>query len=68
MLALPCDAHDLAGPARVIDAVVDRLGRLDHLVNLVAAPPRPGRLTELDPLALRGGTPARPPRQRRSPS
>ncbi|MEV8596847.1 SDR family oxidoreductase [Streptomyces sp. NPDC052012] len=54
MPALPCDTHDPAGPDGVIDAVVDRLGRLDHLVNLIAAPPRPGRLTELDPLALRG--------------
>ncbi|MFI9155620.1 SDR family NAD(P)-dependent oxidoreductase [Streptomyces sp. NPDC053367] len=53
LLALPPAGDGLAGPARAVDTVVERLGRLDHLVNLVAARPSPGPLMELDPLALR---------------
>ncbi|AEY87712.1 SDR family NAD(P)-dependent oxidoreductase [Streptomyces olivaceoviridis] len=53
LLALPCGPDDLAALGRAVDTVVDRLGRLDHLVNLVAAPSSPGPLMEMDPLALR---------------
>ncbi|GAA0929332.1 SDR family oxidoreductase [Streptomyces thermoalcalitolerans] len=53
VLALPCDPGDPAGLGRAVDTVVDRFGRLDHLVNLVAAGPRTTPLMELDPLALR---------------
>ncbi|MGP4089891.1 SDR family oxidoreductase [Streptomyces sp. KR55] len=53
VLALPCGRDDLTALGRAVDTVVERLGRLDHLVNLVAARPRPGPLMELDPLALR---------------
>ncbi|POX52325.1 NAD(P)-dependent oxidoreductase [Streptomyces sp. Ru71] len=52
LLALPCARDDLVGLGRAVDTVVERLGRLDHLVNLVAARPRPGPLMELDPQAL----------------
>ncbi|MER6735214.1 SDR family NAD(P)-dependent oxidoreductase [Streptomyces puniciscabiei] len=53
VLALPCAPADAAGPGRAVDTVVERLGRLDHLVNLVAGRPRTGPLMELDPLTLR---------------
>ncbi|MFF9818119.1 SDR family NAD(P)-dependent oxidoreductase [Streptomyces sp. NPDC014006] len=53
VLALPCGRDDLVGLGRAVDTVVERLGRLDHLVNVVAARPRPGPLMQLDPLALR---------------
>ncbi|MGY6022531.1 SDR family oxidoreductase [Streptomyces spinosirectus] len=53
VLALPCAGGDLTALAGAVDTVVQRLGRLDHLVNLVAARPRPGPLIELDPSALR---------------
>ncbi|MGW5202402.1 SDR family NAD(P)-dependent oxidoreductase [Streptomyces spiralis] len=52
-LTLPCAPGDPAALGRAVDTVVDRLGRIDHLVNLVAARPRPGPLMEMDPLALR---------------
>lgn len=52
VLALPWAPADVAGPGRAVDTVVERLGRLDHLVNLVAARPRTGPLMELDPLVL----------------
>lgn len=51
--ALPCEPDDPAALGRAVDTVVDRLGRLDHLVNLVAASSPPGPLMEMDPLALR---------------
>ncbi|MEU9792548.1 SDR family NAD(P)-dependent oxidoreductase [Streptomyces sparsogenes] len=54
VLALPCGRDDLTAPGRAVDTVVERFGRLDHLVNLVAAGSRPGPLMELDPLVLRG--------------
>ncbi|MDQ1006196.1 NAD(P)-dependent dehydrogenase (short-subunit alcohol dehydrogenase family) [Streptomyces sp. V4I23] len=53
VLALPCRADDPAGLGRAVDTVVDRFGRLDHLVNLVGAGPQASPLMELDPLALR---------------
>ncbi|MDL2079775.1 SDR family NAD(P)-dependent oxidoreductase [Streptomyces sp. GXMU-J15] len=53
VLALPFTPSDAAGPGRVVDTVVERLGRLDHVVNLVAGRPRTGPLMELDPLDLR---------------
>ncbi|GHF04247.1 hypothetical protein GCM10014715_70580 [Streptomyces spiralis] len=53
LLMLPCAPGDPAALGRAVDTVVDRLGRLDHLVNLVATPSPPGPLMEMDPLALR---------------
>lgn len=53
LLALGCGRDDLVGLGRAVDTVVERLGRLDHVVNLIAARPRPGPLMELDPLSLR---------------
>ncbi|MGC0327488.1 NAD(P)-dependent dehydrogenase (short-subunit alcohol dehydrogenase family) [Streptomyces sp. SAI-170] len=53
LLALTSARDGMAGPAQAVDRVVERLGRLDHLVNLVAGRPSPGPLMELDPLALR---------------
>ncbi|MEU2926940.1 SDR family NAD(P)-dependent oxidoreductase [Streptomyces sp. NPDC007251] len=53
LLALSCGPDDPAALGRAVDTVVDRLGRLDHLVNLVAPASPPGPLMEMDPLALR---------------
>ncbi|MEV7129372.1 SDR family NAD(P)-dependent oxidoreductase [Streptomyces sp. NPDC093260] len=53
LLTLPCAPGDPAALGRAVDTVVDRLGRVDHVVNLVAPRSRPGPLMELDPLALR---------------
>lgn len=52
VLAVPC-REDPSDIGRAVDTVIDRLGRLDHLVNLVSARPRTDPLMELDPLALR---------------
>ena len=53
VLALPRAHDDLTALAEAVDTVVERLGRLDHLVNLIAARPRQGGpLMELDPAAL----------------
>jgi len=59
VLALSCGPDNPADLSRAVDTVIRRLGRLDHLVNLVAVRPRTDPLTgtdplmELDPLALR---------------
>ncbi|MFD1657724.1 SDR family oxidoreductase [Streptomyces caeni] len=53
VLAVPCHPGDPAAVGRAVGTVVRRLGRLDHLVNLVAVPPRPRPLIELDPQSLR---------------
>ncbi|MEV6012086.1 SDR family oxidoreductase [Streptomyces sp. NPDC051976] len=51
--ALPCRPGDPVVLGQAVDAVIDRFGRLDHVVNLIAAGPQPAPLMELDPLALR---------------
>lgn len=52
VLALPCNLDSPAETGRVVDTVIDRFGRLDHLVNLVATRTCPVPLMELDPLSL----------------
>ncbi|MFI6567537.1 SDR family oxidoreductase [Streptomyces sp. NPDC050534] len=52
VLALPRVHDDLTALAGAVDTVVERLGRLDHLVNVIATRPRQGPLMELDPAAL----------------
>ncbi|MBC2907052.1 SDR family oxidoreductase [Streptomyces cupreus] len=53
VLTVPCGPEDPAEVGQAVDAVIDRFGRLDHVVNLIAARPVPGLLMELDPLPLR---------------
>ncbi|MFI9825697.1 SDR family oxidoreductase [Streptomyces sp. NPDC052013] len=53
-LSVPWGRYDLAEPGRAVDAVIDRFGRLDHVVSVIGARPHRGPLIELDPLALRG--------------
>lgn len=53
VLALPCTPDDPRELSQVVETVVDRFGRLDHLVNIISTPSLSSPLMELDPSALR---------------
>ncbi|MCQ4084073.1 SDR family oxidoreductase [Streptomyces sp. RB6PN25] len=52
-LVLPCGPDNPAEQSAVVETLLERFGRLDHLVNLVPTSPEAGSLMECDPSALR---------------